>query len=291
MDLEHTEGAEDSSMASETGDGPRPRPRPRPPRSMGNGDRPGMDVGNVQASGTSTERRRTQKTSERVAIEIVHDIMADGLRTGDRLPLEAAMVDQYRISRASLREALRLLEVQGLIRLKPGPGGGPVVGTVDPANLARTSALYFHLSGSLYQDLLQTQALVEPLCGQLACDHPDRAEALDPFTTAPDEPLDEAGYRDVTVAFHRTIYELADNPVLTILSGAVTHIVTDHVVATMDPVELRPAILQEHAEIARVIVAGDHMTARRLMTEHFERQHRYYAEHWPSRLRQLIEWR
>jgi DNA-binding FadR family transcriptional regulator len=165
------------------------------------------------------------------------------------------------------------------------------VGTVDPANLARTSALYFHLSGSLYQDLLVTQALVEPLCAQLACDHPDRAAALGPFTTVPDEPLDEVEYRDVTVGFHRTIYELADNPVLTILAGAVTHIVTDHVVATMDPVELRPIILQEHAEMAGAIIEGERAAARQLMTEHFERQHRYYAEHWPSRLRQLIEWR
>ena len=64
--------------------------------------------------------------------------MAQGLGSGDRLPLEAAMVEQYGVSRASLREALRLLEVQGLIRLKPGPGGGPVVGAVEAANLART---------------------------------------------------------------------------------------------------------------------------------------------------------
>jgi DNA-binding FadR family transcriptional regulator len=175
--------------------------------------------------------------------------------------------------------------------LKPGPGGGPVVGTVDPANLARTAALYFHLSASFYGHLLQTQALIEPLCAQIACDHPDRAAALEPFLVAPSEPLDEVEYRDVTVAFHRTIYELADNPVLTILSGAVTHIVTDHVVATMDPVELRPTILQEHADLARTVVDGHGDEARRLMTEHFERQHAYYAEHWPSRLRQLIEWR
>jgi DNA-binding FadR family transcriptional regulator len=59
----------------------------------------------------------------------------------------------------------------------------------------------------------------------------------------------------------------------------------------MDPVELRPLILQEHAEMSGTIIKGEHATARRLMTEHFERQHRYYAEHWPSRLRQLIEWR
>ena len=70
-------------------------------------------------------RSRTVKASERVAQEIVRDIVRRGLETGDRLPLEAAMVEEYGVSRTSLREALRLLEVQGLISLKPGPGGGP----------------------------------------------------------------------------------------------------------------------------------------------------------------------
>src|SRR5579859_173204 len=104
-----------------------------------------------------TEQRRNQKTSERVALDIVHDIVARGFRLGDRLPLEAEMVEQYGVSRASLREALRLLEVQGLIRLKPGPGGGPVVGSVDAAHLARTATLYFHLGASTYGQLMETQ--------------------------------------------------------------------------------------------------------------------------------------
>src|SRR3982074_934120 len=115
-----------------------------------------------------TDGRRTRKTSERVALDIVHDIVAQGLQAGDRLPLAAAMVDQYDVSRASLREALRLLEVQGLIRLKPGPGGGPVVGSVEAANLARTATLYFHLGASTYGQLMETQVLFEPIAAQLA---------------------------------------------------------------------------------------------------------------------------
>ena len=76
------------------------------------------------------------------------------------------MVEQYGVSRTSLREALRLLEVQGLISLKPGPGGGPVVGTVEPAHLARTAALYFHLGGATYADVMRTQVLMESTCAR-----------------------------------------------------------------------------------------------------------------------------
>ena len=115
-----------------------------------------------------------RKTAERVAEEIVNDIVMKYLRTGDHLPLESEMVDRYRASRSSVREALRLLEVQGLIVLKPGPGGGPVVGQVDPANLARTASLYFHLGGATYESVLRTQSMLEPLCAQLASRHPQR---------------------------------------------------------------------------------------------------------------------
>jgi GntR family transcriptional repressor for pyruvate dehydrogenase complex len=88
-----------------------------------------------------------------------------------------------------------------------------------------------------------------------------------------------------------SVHQLADNPVLTLLTEAVTHIVTEHVVATMDPVELRPAILREHEAIARAISAGHSEKARRLMAAHFEAQHNYYRLHWPSRLEEFIEWR
>src|ERR1700730_1070884 len=164
----------------------------------------------------ATESRRSQKTSERVALDIVHDIVAQGLRVGARLPLEAAMIEQYGVSRASLREALRLLEVQGLIHLKPGPGGGPVVGSVDAANLARTATLYFHLGASTYGQLFETQVLLEPVVAQLAARHPDHRAAMKPFLE-PDAPESEREYRHQTTDFHEAVYRLAANPVLVLL--------------------------------------------------------------------------
>ena len=237
-----------------------------------------------------TEHRRARKTSERVALEIVHDIVAAGLRTGDRLPLEAAMLNQYDVSRASLREALRILEVQGLIRLKPGPGGGPVVGKVEASHLARTATLYFQLGGSTYEQLLATQVLLEPLVVRLAADHPDRKEVLAPYFRVP-ELESEAGYREHTAGFHYAVYRLAANGVLRLVTEAITTIVSDHVVATMDPVELRADILDEHAALARAIATGRGDRAARLMAAHFQAQHDYYRAHWPARLEELIEWR
>ncbi len=249
--------------------------------------RPAVTVGLVSGA---AEPRRALKTSERVAMEIVHDIVAQGLRTGDRLPLEAAMVEHYGVSRASLREALRLLEVQGLIRLKPGPGGGPVMGSVEPSHLARTAALYFHLGAASYGELLDTQLRLEPLCAELAARHPDRRPLMAPFL-APPAPRDEGDYREATNAFHGAVYTLAANPVLTLLTQAVTHIVTHHVIATMDPVELRSRILDDHAKLAAAIAAGHADRARRAMAAHFSVQHDYYRRHWSARVADLIEWR
>jgi GntR family transcriptional repressor for pyruvate dehydrogenase complex len=245
-----------------------------------------MSIGSVQRH----DRRRALKTSERVALDIVHDIVAQGLATGARLPLEVEMVQQYRVSRASLREALRLLEVQGLIRLKPGPGGGPVVGAVEPTHLARTMSLYFHLASATYGQLLQTQVRLEPICAEMAAKSPQRKLVMRPFSrTAQPETTPE--YHRHTVEFHAAVYSLVDDPVLTLLTQAVTQMVTYHVVATMDPVELHGAILSEHVALARAIAAGQSAKAGRLTAEHFQAQHDYYAARAPGRLADLIEWR
>src|SRR5262249_3313574 len=80
---------------------------------------------------------RTEKVALRVARLIVRDIVERGLTRGDALEAEAAMLQRFGISRASLREALRILEIHGLITIKPGPGGGPSVGAVDSRDFGR----------------------------------------------------------------------------------------------------------------------------------------------------------
>lgn len=272
--------------------GPTSRRRPEPATTRGKLPKSGSPYLGDGAAHAASEQagRRIAKTSETVALNIVRDITARGLKTGDRLPLEAAMLQEYRVSRASLREALRLLEVQGLISLKPGPGGGPVVGNVDARHLARTISLYFHLGGMKYADIFMTQEVLEPACAALAARSPERSEAMRPFIED-EAPVEGEPYHAVTFDFHTAVYRLAGNGVLTLITQAITSIITTHIVSTMDPVELHQEILDEHQELGRAISAGHAGKAHRLMAAHFKKQHDYYRERWPARFDEFIEWR
>src|SRR5258708_32161112 len=96
-----------------------------------------------------------------VARQIVHEITARRLESGAKLPSEAEMLADYRVSRNTLREALRLLEVNGLLWIKPGPGGGGVVGSVESPDLGHTVALYLHMRGSCVKELMEARAPLE----------------------------------------------------------------------------------------------------------------------------------
>src|SRR6185369_12916329 len=124
---------------------------------------PSAELSSHPRAGDTQVARRVLKTAEVVALEIVRSIVEQGLAPGDRLPLETEMLAHYRVSRSSLREALRLLETQGLIAIRPGPGSGTVVGKAAPHNLGRTMTLFFHMSHVTYNDLLDAWTSTEPL--------------------------------------------------------------------------------------------------------------------------------
>ncbi|SEF67911.1 DNA-binding transcriptional regulator, FadR family [Thermomonospora echinospora] len=254
--------------------------------------RPGIaqhaaDSGNGQAAS------RSPKASEVTAAAIVHHIVEAGLRVGDRLPSEADMLAHYNVSRETLREALRLLEVQGLISIKRGPGGGPLVEPLNAKYLARTATLYFRLSGATYDELFDTWETIEPpLAARVARlrDRRLKARAFAPFLDyRPEEHERDEVFRDLN-NFHAVIAALSGNRVLTLLTQAVTHIATDHVVEKIDPIEESDHMLHSHRDIAEAIIAGHSKRAATLMQQHIAAVTHSYRERWPERMSKPIEW-
>lgn len=236
---------------------------------------------------------RTPKTSEITARVIAADIIRTGRQPGDPLPSEATMLDQYDVSRESLREALRLLEVQGLIAMRRGPGGGPTVCTVDPANLGRVSTLYYHLAGATYRELWEAWILAESILAERAAANPDataRAAAMAPYVDVGASPEESESLVHDHIAFHASVASLARNRVLEIALQTMGQIVSHHFVINDDPRQLRSMIQDDHQQLAGVIVDGNPREARALMDAHTRRMADIAGNNLGTLSDDFIEW-
>jgi DNA-binding FadR family transcriptional regulator len=244
---------------------------------------------------TRSGSHRPYKLSETVAREIVEDILANSLGEGDVLPPETAMLEQYRVGRASLREALRLIEVQGLITLKPGPGGGPVVGDIHAANLGRTASLYLRFAGATYRQLIEAMIIMDPWLAELAALRADHDQAKELLSTSIDEANsvrdDPEGIIRIAPGFHQAVYDLSGNPVLSTMTAAIDSVYIEQILRTIDLVPHQGAFLDDHQEIANAIVNSDAVLAKKLATEHMETIAACCYEQAGALLDRRIEWR
>jgi GntR family transcriptional regulator, transcriptional repressor for pyruvate dehydrogenase complex len=235
-------------------------------------------------------RRRTEKVSGAIAREIVSDMR--GLPPFSMLPPEAAMLEKYQVGRASLREALRILEVQGIIAIRPGPGGGPMVAPFDSMNFARTSTLFLHLAGATYQEVLEARIIMEPVMARLAALRQDR-DALSQLAEflSKEEPKDEAEYLLQSGGFHGLLSGLSGNRVLDLEARSLKDMYADRIEGTVFPAEARQGITRHHRQIAQAIIAGNAVRAEKLTRTHMEQYLFYSAERNPGVLDEVVQWR
>jgi GntR family transcriptional regulator, transcriptional repressor for pyruvate dehydrogenase complex len=236
--------------------------------------------------------RRSVKSAELVALEIVREIVSRHLRAGDRLPPESEMVTQFGFSRPTIREALRLLEFQGLISIRPGPGAGTVVGRAQSEKLAQTLTLYLHLAESTYQELLEAWADAEGVMAWRAARNPDRELArklMEPYIEGGACCVDDLRLRQVGRRFHTDVERLAANRVESLAFRSIAAITAQHVMNNI-PGEMLDDWVHDHTEVAKAIIEGDAETARNLMHAHIEHIDRHFQRLWPEKVGQRLKW-
>jgi GntR family transcriptional regulator, transcriptional repressor for pyruvate dehydrogenase complex len=213
---------------------------------------------------------RGAKTSERIASALVEDIIGGGLGPGDRLPNEATMAERFGVGRGSVREALRLLEVHGMISLRSGPKGGPVIIAIDPRYVGRTLSLYLSLRGATVEELVQTRLILEPHVARLAAENlaDESAAALSAALEVEDSGGD-ARYIDAANEFHYVLATITGNRVLDLVATALKELYTTRVVgAGVAQAAVDPSIKLEHREIGAAILRRDGDAAENLMRAH-----------------------
>ena len=245
------------------------------------------------SGGDVTWDRRSEKVSAVIAREIVRDIARQRLAPGTTLESESAMLRRYQVARASLREALRILETHGLIRIKPGPGGGPVVSNVSTADFGRMATLFFQVHDIRFAELVEARLILEPVMARLAAERRDPAdnEELRAIAKAGIDADDDASWREASRAFHDKVLSMSGNGLLSLVGGSFHDIFRDRVSGLMFAGRQRDQVKKVHAEIAEAIAAGDAEAAESLMREHMLDYQRAVAKREPNLLEEVVDWR
>lgn len=242
-----------------------------------------------------SHRPRVRKVSELVARQIVQDIVDKDLPAGSLLPGEAVMLHLYQVSRSSLREALRILESNGLITVRPGPGGGPLVSTVDPAHFGSTTSLFLQMGRTRFSELIEARMVIEPLMAKLAAERRDPGRlaelerCLEQHRTL-DAENDPAGYLSVTQDFHGVIAGLSGNGVLDLFGRALKEIFTDRVLTSHQPASRWEEVKEEHEAIAGAILDGDAGLAEELMRVHMHEFVESFRKRYLPLFDEIIGW-
>jgi DNA-binding FadR family transcriptional regulator len=235
--------------------------------------------------------RRNGKAGQRVAREILRSITDHRLAAGARLPGEAEMMADYEVGRSTVREALRILEVNGLIGIRTGPGGGPFVREASTHDFGRMATLFFNVRGSTLRELIEARLIMEPMAARLAAERrtPESLPRLRGLVFDPSD--DEGRFLGTSSDFHDLVAELAGNGIVSLFCQSLGEVLHAQVRGSLfPPGKARRDVAAAHAAVAQAIVDGDADTAQRLMQEHMQEYARYVRKAHPAMLDEVIDW-
>lgn len=207
-------------------------------------------------------------------------VMERGLQSGDRLPGEAELIERFGMSKGTIREATRILEAQGLVRTRTGPGGGTFLHQMSDERARALLSNYFYFRDLTLKDIYQLRQVLEPemaasLAGRLSETQLAELEETmqrysEPATTAEEERAQHIA----SLRFHALLAEMSDNPLLGFLIGFITTTLSDLTVyrKLYDPPnhELWAKGKRYQSDLLAALRSGDAEAARRTMTAHMQ---------------------
>ena len=233
--------------------------------------------------------KRGSKLAETLAQDILMQICRDGVVIGSQLPSEVQMLEDYGVGRGSLREALRILEIHGIIRVKSGIGGGPIVQGATTKDLGRMATIFFQASNVSFREVIDARLVLEPMLARLASAQGEPLQVSDLLAARTSTESDQA-YLKTSAGFHRKIAAMSGNRILSLFSHAIEDIFHERVIGMLFPPDKRGEVVSAHDEIAAAIAAKDPDAAERLMREHMTEYARYVEERYPALMDEVVTW-
>ncbi|MET7770871.1 FCD domain-containing protein [Nocardia sp. NPDC005366] len=223
---------------------------------------------------TPTERIPGSKLAEYVSLRIRDDIIGEDVAVGDFIGSETDLLERYGVSRAVLREAIRLVEHHGIARMRRGPGGGLIATEPNPGASTESMALLLDYRRTTLAQVWAVRAAIELECvvrvAQRSTDADvvawiEATRAANQQKLKPGSPI--LGKHDL----HYTLAEISGNPVLNMFLRILSSLYRRHLPpdVNVDPsTDMRRDLVRAHDAILDAIEAGDAGLARHRMARH-----------------------
>ena len=251
------------------------------------GRRPAAD-GNpaAQPAGPIGRVLRAPKTGELIADHLRGQIVRGELRTGETLPSEVLLMEQFGVSRPTLREAFRILETESLISVRRGARGGAQVTAPELRVAERYIGLILQMRGTTLADVYEARMVHEPYCAMLLARNrtdDDLAELeecirlLEATIAAENDGIpDAARWSELSYRFHNAILERCGNQTLTVQGQVLAGIVGRHLTHSItrgfqaDTEATFATMVKSYRKLLRLVQAQDAEAARRHWLAHME---------------------
>lgn len=225
-------------------------------------------------------KRRRPRAFQRIVDEIRGDVFRRRVSLGDRLPNESELAERFEVSRLAVREALRVLELQGLVRVEHGFQGGAFIADAGSAPVTEALETMLRLEHLDRAEIYTTRRYLEPGVAALAAGGLDeRMIAAVEANLAESERRLDAGKPafQANIEFHALVADACGNRILTLMTHAVLELLRAVESRKPSDEKVNREACRAHAAIYRALRDGDAERAASAMEVHLEWLARHYA--------------
>lgn len=236
---------------------------------------------------------KVHKQSVMLARDLANYISDEMLPEGTKLPTEQEMMTQFGVGRNSIREALRLLEMRGVITIRSGRGGGPVVRIPRSTDLSEALQLILQFQSATLNDILEARLLIEPMAAAAAAMVMD-ADSLEVLQASVDSmlenPTDEANFTRQNNIFHAAIGNSLRSPVLSVFLDSLKNVQDGVAYGIRYVPRRRLQVARAHQRVIDRIAERDSDASAQAMREHLGDAKRYWAAKFPHVSEKQLRW-
>ena len=216
----------------------------------------------------------TAGLAKQIAEQIRESITDGRLKADDRLPTEDELARQFQVSRPTIREALKRLAAQSLIRSRRGPTGGTFVNRPSheevSSSLTTATALLVSLGEFKIPEILQARQELEVVCVRQAatrCEEVELSVMATEIETQRDVSISDEDFCASDVRFHRAIADATHNSILKFVMFTVIEALQPIENMVVFRVRERDVIVRQHEDILAALRVGDAEKAARAIQE------------------------